>query len=75
MQLTYKILLHKEPEGSYTVSVPALPGCITYGETVEHAIDMAKEAIELYIEELQERGEDIPDDTETLEYSLTLQTA
>lgn len=75
MQLTYKILLHKEPEGSYTVSVPALPGCITFGESVEHSIQMAKEAIELYIEELQERGEDIPDDTETLEYSLTLQTA
>jgi predicted RNase H-like HicB family nuclease len=75
MQLTYKILLHKEPEGSYTVSVPALPGCITFGETVEQSIQMAKEAIELYIEELKERGEDIPDDTGTFEYSLTLQTA
>ncbi len=75
MQLTYKILLHKEPEGSYTVSVPALPGCVTYGDTVEESIQMAKEAIELYIEELQDRGEDIPDDTGTLEYSLTLQTA
>ena len=75
MQLTYKILLHKEPEGSYTVSVPALPGCITFGENVEHAIQMAKEAIELYIEELKERGEEIPDDTDTLEYSLNLQTA
>jgi predicted RNase H-like HicB family nuclease len=75
MQLTYKILLHKEPEGTYTVSVPALPGCITFGETVDQAILMAKEAIELYIEELQERGEEIPDDSNTLEYSLHLQTA
>jgi antitoxin HicB len=75
MQLTYRILMHKEPEGSYTVSVPALPGCMTYGETVEHAIQMAKEAIELYIEELQERGEEIPDDSGTLEYSLNLQKA
>ena len=74
MQLTYKILLHKEPEGSYTVSVPALPGCITFGETIEQAIQMAREAIELYIEELQERGEEIPDDSGTLEYSLNLQT-
>ena len=74
MQLTYKIMLHKEPEGSYTVSVPALPGCITYGDSVEHAIQMAKEAVELYIEELRERGEDIPDDSNTLEYSLNLQT-
>ena len=75
MQLTYKILIHKEPEGSYTVSVPALPGCITFGETVEHAIEMAKEAIELYIEELNERGEEIPDDSNTLEYALNIQTA
>ncbi len=74
MQLTYKILLNKEPEGTYTVTVPALPGCITYGDTVEHAIQMAKEAVELYIEELRERGEEIPDDSNTLEYSLNLQT-
>ena len=67
---TYKIHLHKEPEGGYTVSVPALQGCITYGDNVDEAIAMAKEAIELYIEELQERGETIPDDSNTLEYSL-----
>ncbi len=72
MQLTYKILLHKEPEGQYTAMVPALPGCITYGEDVDHAIAMAKEAIELYIEHLQETGQDIPDDSATLEYSLNL---
>lgn len=62
MQLTYRILMQKELEGSYTVNVPALPGCITYGENKEHAIQMAKEAIELYIAELKDRGEDIPDD-------------
>ena len=69
---TYKILLHKEPEGGYTVTVPVLPGCITYGEDVDESILMAKEAIELYIEALQERGEAIPDDSNTLEYSLNL---
>ncbi len=75
MQYTYKIMLHKEPEGGFTVNVPALPGCITYGEDVDEAISMAKEAIALYIEVLQQRGEDIPDDSNTLEYSLNLQTA
>ena len=69
---TYKIRLHKEPEGGFTVNVPALPGCITYGEDVDEAIAMAKEAIELYIEELKDRGETIPDDSNTLEYSLNL---
>ena len=70
--LTYKILLRKEPEGEYTVIVPALPGCITYGENIDHALDMAKEAIELYIAELKEKGVAIPDDSLTLEYSLNL---
>jgi predicted RNase H-like HicB family nuclease len=74
MQLTYKILMHKEPEGLYTVTVPALPGCITYGENVDHAIAMAREAIELYVAELKERGEEIPDDSSTLEYSINLQS-
>lgn len=72
---TYKIHLHKEEEGGFTVIVPALPGCITYGENVDEAITMAKEAIELYLEELKERGEDIPDDSNTLEYSINLASA
>jgi antitoxin HicB len=72
---TYKIHLHKEAEGGFTVTVPALPGCITYGDNIDDAMVMAKEAVELYIEELQERGEPIPDDSNTLEYSLNLQTA
>jgi predicted RNase H-like HicB family nuclease len=69
---TYKIHLHKEDEGGFTVTVPALPGCVTYGENVDEAIDMAKEAIQLYLEELKERGETIPDDSKTLEYSLNV---
>lgn len=72
--LTYKILLTKEPEGAYTAIVPALPGCITYGDNIDHAISMAKEAIEVYIEHLEEKGESIRDDSETLEYSLDLTT-
>ena len=57
--LTYKILLHKEPEGSYTVTVPALPGCIIYGDNIDHAIEMAKETVELYIAELKATGQKI----------------
>ena len=69
---TYKIHLQKEAEGGFTVTVPVLPGCITYGENVDEALTMAKEAIELYIEELKERGEPIPDNSNTMEYSLNL---
>jgi antitoxin HicB len=71
--LTYKVRLHQEPEGGFTVTVPVLPGCITYGENLDEALTMAKEAIELYIEELKERGEPVPDDGNTLEYSLNLE--
>ena len=74
MQYTYKIMLHKEEEGGYMATVPALPGCITYGEDIDDALAMTKEAIELYIEELQYRGEEIPDDNDTFEYSLNLVT-
>jgi len=62
--LVYRVLLRKEPEGGYTVIVPFLPGCITYGDTVEEALKNAKEAIELYIESLKEHREDIPTDKE-----------
>ncbi|MDT7829151.1 type II toxin-antitoxin system HicB family antitoxin [Pricia sp. S334] len=72
---TYKIHLHKESEGAFTVTVPALPGCITQGDDIDGAIAMAKGGIELYIEELKDRGEPVPDDSNTLEYSINLATA
>ncbi len=59
MSLSYKILLKPEPEGGYTVNVPALPGCITYGADLDEAKLNAKEAIELYIESLKGHGEAI----------------
>ncbi|MFN5169765.1 MAG: type II toxin-antitoxin system HicB family antitoxin [Cyclobacteriaceae bacterium] len=70
--LTYRILLSEEPEGGFTVTVPALPGCVTYGETLEESMSMAKEAIEGYIEVLRESGKKIPDDSTTLEYSISI---
>ncbi len=71
--LSYRITLRKEPEGGYTVLVPALPGCITYGKTVEEAIEMAKDAINCYIESLIEDGEAIPVEEDLIECRLTVQ--
>jgi antitoxin HicB len=70
-QRTYRILLTPEDEGGFSVAVPALPGCFTQGETIDEAIAMAKEAISLYVESLEEDGEPVPDDSRSLEYSLT----
>ena len=59
----YTIILHPDPEeGGYTVTVPALPGCITQGETLEEAIAMAKDAIRLYVESLIADGEPVPEE-------------
>ena len=61
----YTIILEPDPEeGGYTVIVPALPGCVTQGETVEQCIERAKEAIAGYIESLQAHGEPVPEEKE-----------
>ena len=70
--LNYCFLLRREPEGGYTVTVPMLPGCVTYGETIDDTIAMAREAMEFSIEDLREKGEDIPTEERVLEYTLTV---
>jgi predicted RNase H-like HicB family nuclease len=64
--LSYRILLREEPEGGYTVTVPTLPGCVTYGESIPEAVAMAKEAIEGYVESLLAHGEEVPTEDSTL---------
>jgi antitoxin HicB len=49
-------------DGSYMVLVPSLPGCVTFGATVEDALAMASEAITLHIEGMAAAGEPIPED-------------
>ena len=60
----YTVILTPDTQvGGHTVRVPALPGCNTQGNTIEEALANAREAIELYLEDLRESGEPIPDDT------------
>lgn len=70
MSFLFQIILRPEPEGGFTVLVPSLPGCVSFGETLEEAKSMAQEAIELYVETLKERNETIIDDTNTLDARL-----
>jgi len=74
-KFSYRILFRPEPEGGYTVMVPSLPGCITYGKTIEEARKMALDAIKAYLESLKKHGEPIPDDSEILESTLDIQFA
>ncbi len=71
--LNFRVLLKKEPEGGYTIFVPTLPSCITYGKDVDEAMKMAKEAIELYIESLIAHGEEIPVEKNMLESMITVE--
>ncbi len=58
--LKYTVILVPEEDGAYSVEVPALPGCYTQGETREEAINMAKEAIELYLASCKAHDEPVP---------------
>ncbi len=49
-----KVVLEPSDEGGYTIFVPSLPGCISEGETVEQALENIQEAIELYIEPVED---------------------
>ena len=48
--MKFKIVLEKSDEGGYTAHVPSLPGCISEGDSEEEAIKNIQEAIELYLE-------------------------
>ena len=64
----YSVLLIPDPdEGGYTVRVPALPGCITEGDTLDEALDNARDAIQLYLADLEACGEPIPEERAVLQ--------
>jgi predicted RNase H-like HicB family nuclease len=59
--MNYAIVIHKEKGTDYGVTVPDLPGCFSAGATMDEAIAMAREAIELHLEGLIEDGLPIPE--------------
>lgn len=52
--MRFKVVLEASDEGGYTVYLPSLPGCISEGETVEEALQNIQEAIELYLEPVED---------------------
>ncbi|MBI4129682.1 type II toxin-antitoxin system HicB family antitoxin [Candidatus Roizmanbacteria bacterium] len=62
----FNIVFKPEPEGGFTVIVPSLPGCVTYGKNLTEARLMAKDAIEAYIISLKKHNEPIPSDDNVL---------
>ena len=68
----YTIQLIPEPEGGYTVRVPALPEVVTYGADRTEALANAAEAIELVLEVRIADGDPIPDDVVPITETLTI---
>jgi predicted RNase H-like HicB family nuclease len=60
MSRTYTFLFQPEPEGGYTVTCPALPGLVTYGDTLDDARSMARDAMDGLIEVMLDMGEALP---------------
>ena len=58
----YTLIFKAEPEGGYTVIVPSLPGCVTYGKNLQEAKEMAADAIGGYIASLKKHKEPVPSD-------------
>lgn len=62
--LHYNLIFKPEPEGGFTVIIPTLPGCVTYGKNLEEAKAMARDAIGAYLFSLKKHKEIIPSDTD-----------
>lgn len=58
--MNYPVVIHKDKSSDYGVSVPDLPGCVSAGATIDEALAMVREAIELHLEGLIEDGGMIP---------------
>lgn len=58
--LSYTVVFERAEEGGYVAFVPALPGCMTQGETFEETKDNIQDAMVGYIQVLREDGDDIP---------------
>ena len=68
--MNFKIVLEKDEDGGYAVTVPSLPGCISQGDTKEEAMENIKEAIELHVESLVEDGLPIIKKAKSVEESV-----
>lgn len=69
----FKVFLESDAEyGGYDVVCPSLPGCYSQGKTVSEALANIREAIELCLEDMDSRGEEIPDPSEVLVGSVVV---
>lgn len=58
--MRYTVILERELDGGYVVSVPALPGCVSQGDTRGEAVENIRQAITLYVEDCVDAGDPVP---------------
>jgi len=58
--MKYTVILQRENDGAYVATVPALPGCVSQGDSRADALRNIEETIELYLEDVKAAGEPIP---------------
>ena len=61
--MRFTVVLEQEPDEGFVASVPALPGCVSQGDTREEALRNIREAIELYLEDCRESGDPSPSES------------
>ena len=70
--LTYRVIITKDSEGGYLADVPSLNHCISYGDSIEEAIENVKEAIDGVLETMVAHNLPIPNDENSMEISLNI---
>jgi predicted RNase H-like HicB family nuclease len=58
--MKYTVILQRENDGGHVATVPALPGCVSQGDTRAEVLKNIEEAIELYLDDVRNAGEPIP---------------
>jgi predicted RNase H-like HicB family nuclease len=69
------LVIVEEGEGSYGAYVPDLPGCVAVGESRDEVMSLIRDAVDLHLEDLRERGDDIPPPHSTVEKVIVRSTA
>lgn len=70
MRMKWKVALEQEADGGYVVTVPALPGCVSQGDTLDEALANIREAIEGYILVMNEEAKAPPESTGFVEVEV-----
>ncbi|MCO5297003.1 MAG: type II toxin-antitoxin system HicB family antitoxin [Fimbriimonadaceae bacterium] len=69
--MKYTVILLQEPDGGFVARVPALPGCVSQGDTRDEALLNIREAAEAYVEDCLAAGETVPLEAEQATIELT----